>query len=96
MCYFPLAPGSFLQLVQSGPSLEETALYFRSTSYYGPNTTLYSTVRCLSPQSRVASSQSLDLRLRIALCGEAPGKVEKADANECRREEPHIGVQRDR
>ena len=31
MCYFPLAPGSFLQLVRSGPSLGETALYFRST-----------------------------------------------------------------
>ena len=40
MCYLSLAPGSFLQLVQSGPSLEETAVYFRSTSYFEPNTTI--------------------------------------------------------
>jgi hypothetical protein len=38
MCYFCLAPGGFSQLVQSGPSLEETAVYFRSTTDYAPNT----------------------------------------------------------
>jgi hypothetical protein len=30
MCYFCLAPGGFSQLVQSGPSLEETAVHILS------------------------------------------------------------------
>ena len=38
MCYLSLAPGSFLQLLQSGPGLEDLGVYFRSTSYFEPNT----------------------------------------------------------
>ena len=39
MCSFSVTPRSFLKLVQSGPSLEETALYFLSTSGFDPNAT---------------------------------------------------------
>ena len=34
MCYFSLAPSSFLQLVQSGPRPEDVAVYFREHNLF--------------------------------------------------------------